>query len=111
MKSKRVLLSILPGSSVISVKIEGVMHEFQKIDGVIEDVTAIVLNLKSIVIKNNSDALTLTYTPGSSATSYDVIENYKSEEYNDNLKVLGGVVWPVWDEDFSEMMNIGFFSY
>ena len=38
-----------------SVKIDGVAHEFQKIDGVIEDVTAIVLNLKSIVIKNHSD--------------------------------------------------------
>ena len=37
------------------MKIEGVMHEFQKIDGVVEDVTAIVLALKSIVIKNHSD--------------------------------------------------------
>ena len=51
---RRVLLSSLPGSSVVSIKIDGVMHEFQKIDGVVEDVTAIVLNLKSIVIKNHA---------------------------------------------------------
>ena len=49
------MLSSLPGDAITSVKIEGVAHEFQKIDGVIEDVTAIVLNLKSVVIKNHSD--------------------------------------------------------
>ena len=51
---RRVMLSSLPGDAITSVKIDGVAHEFQKIDGVIEDVTAIVLNLKSIVLKNNS---------------------------------------------------------
>ena len=51
---RRVMLSSLPGSAITSVKIEGVMHEFQKIDGVVEDVTAIVLALKSVVIKNHS---------------------------------------------------------
>ncbi len=49
---RRVMLSSLPGDAITSVKIDGVAHEFQKIDGVIEDVTAIVLNLKSIVLKN-----------------------------------------------------------
>ncbi len=52
---RRVLLSSLPGSSVISVKIDGVMHEFQKIDGIIEDVTTIVLNIKKLVVKNHSE--------------------------------------------------------
>lgn len=52
---RRVMLSSLPGSAITSVKIEGVMHEFQKIDGVVEDVTAIVLALKSVVIKNHSN--------------------------------------------------------
>ena len=52
---RRVMLSSLPGSAITSVKIEGVMHEFQKLDGVVEDVTAIVLALKSVVIKNHSD--------------------------------------------------------
>ena len=49
---RRVMLSSMPGSAITSVKIEGVMHEFQKIDGVVEDVTSIILNLKSVVIKN-----------------------------------------------------------
>jgi len=52
---RRVMLSSLPGDAITSVKIDNVAHEFQKIDGVIEDVTAIVLNLKSVVIKNHSD--------------------------------------------------------
>ena len=51
---RRVMLSSMPGSAIVAVKIDGVMREFQTIDGVVEDVTAIVLNLKSIVIKNNS---------------------------------------------------------
>ena len=52
---RRVMLSSLPGDAVTSIKIDGVAHEFQKIDGVIEDVTAIVLNIKSLVIKNHSN--------------------------------------------------------
>ena len=50
---RRVMLSNLPGSAVKSIKIEGVLHEFQKIDGIVEDVTEIVLNLKKLVVKNN----------------------------------------------------------
>ena len=56
---RRTMLSSLPGDAISSVKIDGVAHEFQKIDGVIEDVTAIVLNLKSVVIKNHSDDYSL----------------------------------------------------
>ena len=55
---RRVMLSSLPGDAVTSIKIDGVAHEFQKIDGVIEDVTAIVLNVKSLVLKNHSDDYT-----------------------------------------------------
>ena len=50
---RRVMLSSLPGSAITSVKISGVMHEFQKIDGVVEDVTSIILALKSVVIINH----------------------------------------------------------
>ena len=52
---RRVMLSSLPGDAITSIKIDGVAHEFQKIDGIIEDVTAIVLNVKSIVLKNHSN--------------------------------------------------------
>ena len=51
---RRVMLSSMPGSAIVAVKIEGVMHEFQTLEGVVEDVTSIVLNLKSVVVKNNS---------------------------------------------------------
>ena len=49
------LLSSLPGSAVTSIKIDGVLHEFQKIEGVREDVTSIVLAIKSLVVKNHSN--------------------------------------------------------
>ena len=52
---RRVMLSSMPGSAIVAVKIDGVMHEFQTIEGVIEDVTAIILNLKGIAIRNHSD--------------------------------------------------------
>ena len=49
------MLSSLPGSAITSVKIEGVLHEFQKIDGIVEDVTSIVLALKNVVVKNHTE--------------------------------------------------------
>ena len=52
---RRVMLSSLPGSAITSVKIDGVLHEFQTIEGVVEDVTSIVLNLKSIIIKKYAE--------------------------------------------------------
>lgn len=51
---RRVMLSSMPGTAITSVKITGVMHEFQKIEGIVEDVTSIVLNLKSVVLLNHS---------------------------------------------------------
>ncbi len=52
---RRVMLSSLPGCAITSVKIEGVLHEFQKIEGVYEDVTSIVLALKGVVFKNHTE--------------------------------------------------------
>ncbi|MDR0468487.1 MAG: DNA-directed RNA polymerase subunit alpha, partial [Peptococcaceae bacterium] len=48
---RRILLSSLPGAAVTSVKIDGVLHEFSTIPGVVEDVTDIILNLKAISLK------------------------------------------------------------
>ena len=53
---RRIMLSSLPGVAVSQIKIEGVLHEFSSIPGVKEDVTEIVMNVKSLAIKNNSDA-------------------------------------------------------
>ncbi|MCM1370390.1 MAG: DNA-directed RNA polymerase subunit alpha [Clostridium sp.] len=49
---RRVMLSSMPGSAIVAIKIDGVMHEFQTIDGIVEDVTTIILNLKNVVLKN-----------------------------------------------------------
>jgi DNA-directed RNA polymerase subunit alpha len=50
---RRVMLSSLPGNAIRSIYIEGVLHEFQTIEGVIEDVTTIILNLKNVVVKKD----------------------------------------------------------
>lgn len=53
---RRIMLSSLPGAAVSQVKIEGVLHEFSSIPGVKEDVTEIVMNIKSLSIRNNSES-------------------------------------------------------
>lgn len=53
---RRIMLSSLPGAAVSQVKIEGVLHEFSSIPGVKEDVTEIIMNIKNLAIKNNSDS-------------------------------------------------------
>ena len=52
---RRIMLSSMPGSAIVAVKIAGVMHEFQTIEGIVEDVTTIVLNLKKVIVKNYTD--------------------------------------------------------
>ncbi len=54
---RRVLLSSLEGSAVTQLKIRGANHEFSSIPGVLEDVTDIVLNVKSLIVKNHSDQM------------------------------------------------------
>ena len=50
---RRVMLSSLPGAAISSVRIDGALHEFQTIEGVLEDVTTIILNLKKVIIKKH----------------------------------------------------------
>ena len=52
---RRIMLSSLPGTAVSQIKIEGVLHEFTSIPGIKEDVTEIILNIKDLAIRNNSD--------------------------------------------------------
>ncbi|NDA01457.1 MAG: DNA-directed RNA polymerase subunit alpha, partial [Acidimicrobiia bacterium] len=52
---RRMLLSSIPGAAITSVKFEKALHEFTTIDGVTEDVTEIILNLKDIVVKSEVD--------------------------------------------------------
>ena len=49
---RRILLSSIPGSAVVGVRIEGVTHEFSSVPGVLEDVIDIMLNLKGLVVKS-----------------------------------------------------------
>jgi DNA-directed RNA polymerase subunit alpha len=54
---RRVLLSSMPGSAITALKIEGAYHEFQVIDGIVEDVVTIIQNLKGTVVKNDSEEI------------------------------------------------------
>src|SRR5258705_11958971 len=51
---RRVLLSSLEGAAITSIKVDGAMHEFATIDGVVEDVTDLVLNLKRVLFRAHS---------------------------------------------------------
>jgi DNA-directed RNA polymerase subunit alpha len=53
---RRVLLSSLEGSSITQIKIQGAQHEFTTIPGVVEDMTDVVLNIKSLIVKNHTDS-------------------------------------------------------
>lgn len=91
---RRVMLSSLPGSAITSVKIEGVMHEFQKIDGVMEDVTGIVLNLKAVVLKNHSEepvTLHLVKKDEGPVLAGDIEKNENIEIINPDL-VIANIV-------------------
>ena len=87
---RRVMLSNLPGSAVTSIKIEGVMHEFQKIDGIVEDVTEIILNLKNLVVKNYSESdkvLHLKKDKEGVVTAKDIEKDADVEIVNEDLVI------------------------
>jgi len=72
---RRVLLSTIPGAAVTYVKIDGVLHEFSTIAGVVEDTTNLLLNLKGLPIKLNSDepkVLTLSVSGSKEVTASDI---------------------------------------
>jgi DNA-directed RNA polymerase subunit alpha len=72
---RRVLLSAIPGAAVTYVKIDGVLHEFSTIAGIVEDTTNLLLNLKGLPIKLNSDepkVLTLSVSGAREVTASDI---------------------------------------
>ena len=82
---RRIMLSSMPGSAIVAVKIDGVMHEFQTMEGIVEDVTTIVLNLKNIVVKNNTKEeviLKLFADKEGVVTAADIEENADVEIIN-----------------------------
>lgn len=87
---RRILLSSLPGSAVTSVKIEGVLHEFSTIPGVLEDVTEIILNIKSLALKGHTDeprVLRLESEGEQVVTAGDIITGPDIEILNPDLKI------------------------
>ena len=87
---RRVMLSSLPGSAIKSIKIDGVLHEFQKIDGVREDVTEIILNLKKLVLKNYTELDKKLYLKASKeglVTAEDITPDADVEIINKDLVI------------------------
>ncbi len=87
---RRVLLSSLPGAAVTAVKIKGVTHEFQGMDGVKEDVLEIILNLKTLRLKLHTDQpvkLTLKAKGATVVTAGDFEKNADVEIVNQDLKI------------------------
>ncbi|MEQ4205025.1 DNA-directed RNA polymerase subunit alpha [Actinopolymorpha sp. B17G11] len=87
---RRTLLSSIPGASVTSVKIDGVLHEFSTIPGVKEDVTEVVLNLKELVVSSEHDEPVTMYLrkqgPGE-VTAADIAPPAGVEVHNPNLQI------------------------
>src|SRR5881392_1216137 len=82
---RRVLLSSLEGAAITSIKIDGAMHEFATIDGVVEDVTEIVLNLKKVLLKSASrepQTILLSAAKDGPVTAADIKVNQNLEIVN-----------------------------
>ena len=82
---RRVLLSSLEGAAITSVKIDGAMHEFATVDGVVEDVTDIVLNLKKVKFKahtRDEQVLLLSVNKEGAVTAADIATNQNVELVN-----------------------------
>jgi DNA-directed RNA polymerase subunit alpha len=85
---RRILLSSLEGSAVTSIKIDGVDHEFSSIKGVMEDVTDIVLNVKSLVIRLHDDepkTMTVSADKEGVVTAADIVADPSIEVINKDL--------------------------
>ena len=87
---RRILLSSLPGAAVTSVKVDGVLHEFSTIPGVVEDVTDIILNLKALSLKifdEDSHSLHLEATGPAVITAGDIQPNSQVEILNKDMVI------------------------
>src|SRR5919112_582845 len=87
---RRTLLSSIPGAAVTSLKIDGNLHEFSTIDGVVEDVTEIILNLKGLVVSSEEDEPVTMYLrkagPGA-VTAADIAPPAGVEVHNPDLHI------------------------
>ena len=87
---RRILLSSLPGTAITSVKIDGVVHEFSTIPGVVEDVPEIIVNLKSVRLRstdNEQKALRIDVSKEGEVTAGDIITDSSVEVLNPELHI------------------------
>ncbi len=87
---RRIILSSLPGASITSIKIDGVSHEFQTMDGIKEDVIVIILNLKKIRFKMASDepqTVTLSIKGPKDVTAADIKTSGQVEVLNKDVHI------------------------
>lgn len=87
---RRTLLSSIPGAAVTSIKIEGNQHEFSTLPGVVEDVTEVILNLKSLVLSSEEDEPVVMYLRKSGAgavTAADIAPPTGVEVHNPDLHI------------------------
>ncbi|WP_144704585.1 DNA-directed RNA polymerase subunit alpha [Fictibacillus phosphorivorans] len=87
---RRILLSSLPGAAVTSIQINGVLHEFSTVEGVVEDVTTIILNLKKLAMKIYSDeekTLEIDVQGDGVVTAGDITHDSDVEVLNPDLHI------------------------
>ncbi|QNU67632.1 DNA-directed RNA polymerase subunit alpha [Ruminiclostridium herbifermentans] len=87
---RRILLSSLPGAAVNSIKIDGVLHEFSTVPGVVEDVTEIILNIKSLSLKMHTEGSKVIYIDANGEgpiTAGDIITDQDVEILNPDLHI------------------------
>ena len=87
---RRILLSSLPGSAVTSIQIDGVLHEFATVEGVVEDVPTIILNLKKLALKlhtQESKVIELNVTGPKVVTAADIMHDNDVQILNPELYI------------------------
>ncbi|MEK4027310.1 DNA-directed RNA polymerase subunit alpha [Pseudobacillus sp. FSL P4-0506] len=87
---RRILLSSLPGAAVTSIQIDGVLHEFSTVEGVVEDVTSIILNIKKLALKIYSDeekTLEIDVQGSGVVTAADITHDSDVEILNPDLHI------------------------
>ena len=101
---RRILLSSLEGAAITQVRIHGIQHEFTTIPGVVEDVTDLCLNFKSLIVKNNSPAsktIRIETDTAGVVTGADVQTDGQVEVINTDL-----VIATLTDEVLLSMKNL-----
>ncbi|UUX32845.1 DNA-directed RNA polymerase subunit alpha [Fundicoccus culcitae] len=87
---RRILLSSLPGAAVTSIQIDGVLHEFATVDGVVEDVPTIILQLKQLALKLHTEEdkiVELNVTGPKTVTAADIIHDNEVQILNPDLYI------------------------